>query len=158
MNKTEISEVQRMDSLWPLVILASTLGINWVLYFVLHETDLTALYASVGTASFIAGLLSLVRLEVGWNSEMLKVKLWPFMFTPTVFKAEDIASVSLQTYKPIRDYGGWGLRYSKKNGKAYTVKGNVGLVILLTSGKKVLIGTSQPDKWQPFIALYQKKQ
>lgn len=149
MKKSVITETQQMDSLWSLIIVATTLGLNWVLYFIMHERDMTVFYVSITTAALIAGLLSFTRLDVRWDGESFNVKLRPYMFSPLEIKKEDISSISLRTYKPVREFGGWGLRYSKRFGKAYTIKGNSGLQIELKSGKKILIGTSHPEMWRP---------
>ena len=58
----------------------------------------------------------------------------------------DIEEVSIKTYNPFAEYGGWGNRGFKKN-KAYTIDGNKGLMLLLKDGSKVLIGTKKPDEF-----------
>jgi hypothetical protein len=49
------------------------------------------------------------------------------------------------TYRPIIDYGGWGVRFGRK-GMAYNVSGNIGLLISRKNGKTILIGTQKPDE------------
>ena len=48
-------------------------------------------------------------------------------------------------YKPIREYGGWGIRYGR-GGKAYNVSGNKAVQLVLKNGKRLLIGSQRPDK------------
>jgi hypothetical protein len=50
------------------------------------------------------------------------------------------------------EYGGWGIRYSW-NGIAYNTKGNMGLQIVMNTGKRILIGTQKPEE----LAAYLKK-
>jgi hypothetical protein len=50
------------------------------------------------------------------------------------------------TYRPIREYGGWGIRFAGKRGTAYTVSGNRGVQLVLTNGKKILIGSQLPNE------------
>jgi di/tricarboxylate transporter len=63
-----------------------------------------------------------------------------------VIRMEEIKSVEVREYRPVRDYGGWGIRYSAKQGLAYNVSGNKGVQLELTSGKRVLIGSQQSDR------------
>lgn len=56
-----------------------------------------------------------------------------------IFPWEQIASASIVGYNPIQDFGGWGLKKSKKYGKGYTTKGNKGLWIQLTDGQSILL-------------------
>lgn len=58
----------------------------------------------------------------------------PFVNKTRFIPAEDIENITLEKINPIRDFGGWGLRYSKKYGKAYTTQGNHVLRIHLKTG------------------------
>lgn len=71
----------------------------------------------------------------------LAVRLFPFPGRRIAY--EDIQNVEVVQYRPIRDYGGWGLRWSR-TGTAYTVSGNIGVRVELRNGKHVLIGTTTP--------------
>jgi hypothetical protein len=57
----------------------------------------------------------------------------------------DIAGCEVRTYRPIRDYGGWGIRYGPA-GKAFNVSGNRGVQLKLTNGKRLLIGSQRPEE------------
>lgn len=46
-------------------------------------------------------------------------------------RRSDIKNMNIITYNPIAYYGGWGIRFGNK-GKAYSVRGNQGLLIELT--------------------------
>jgi hypothetical protein len=52
--------------------------------------------------------------------------------------------VSIEKINPLRDFGGWGLRYSRQWGKAYTTSGKVVLRLVLRSGK-MLNFTADPN-------------
>jgi hypothetical protein len=50
----------------------------------------------------------------------------------------------VRTYKPIAEYGGWGLRSGIfGNGQAFNVYGNTGLQLELKNRKKLLFGTQK---------------
>ncbi len=82
-----------------------------------------------------------------------------FRFFPFHYKFQQIGWNKIEkfeviTYKPIRDYGGWGIKFGK-NGKAYNVAGNRGLQLQLKSGKNILIGTQKPDELSDFLSKLQ---
>ena len=53
---------------------------------------------------------------------------------------EEINGFDVQTYRPIRDYGVWGVRYGRK-GKACNTSGNRGAQQELSNSKRILIGS-----------------
>jgi len=67
-----------------------------------------------------------------------------FTFTDFIIPFNKIKDYKIRVYRPIIDYGGWGISFSKF-GKAYTISGKIGLHIELSNGKKILIGTQNPD-------------
>ena len=50
---------------------------------------------------------------------------------------EDVSEYEVRTYRPILEYGGWGIRYGIK-GRAYNVSGNRGVQLVLHEGKRLL--------------------
>jgi hypothetical protein len=62
-----------------------------------------------------------------------------------------IARWEARTYRPIRDYGGWGVRFGPR-GRAYNVSGNRGVEITLANGKRVLVGSQRADDLAAAIA------
>lgn len=61
-----------------------------------------------------------------------------------VIPSGEIAGVAARTYRPIREYGGWGIRGIGSN-RAYNTSGDQGVQLVLTNGNRILIGTQQPD-------------
>ena len=51
-----------------------------------------------------------------------------------------------RTYRPILEYGGWGIRYTMGRGWAYNVSGNQGVQLELASGKRILIGSQRAEE------------
>ena len=66
-------------------------------------------------------------------------------FTNFIIPFNKIRSYKIREYRPILEYGGWGIRFNR-TGKAYTVSGKIGMQIELSNGKEILIGTENPDK------------
>lgn len=99
----------------------------------------------------MAGLLWLMwasRLVTEVRDDGVYVRFFPFHRHFKVFLWEDIESFEARTYRPILEYGGWGLRFGL-GGTAYNVSGNRGLQLVLGSGgwsDRLLIGTQRPEE------------
>jgi hypothetical protein len=50
-----------------------------------------------------------------------------------------------RTYRPILDYGGWGIKLGPK-GWVYSVNGKEGVQLVLAKGRPLLIGSKRPDE------------
>jgi hypothetical protein len=50
-----------------------------------------------------------------------------------------------RTYHPIRDYGGWGIKFGVK-GWVYSVNGREGVQLVLEKRRPLLIGSKRPDE------------
>lgn len=106
---------------------------------------------SVVVVVFIFVLFIFTKLETRIDEAGITIRFFPFQRIYYYVKWDEVSEVSVRTYKPIREYGGWGIRYSLKNGKAYNVSGNKGLQLTLVSGKKFLIGTQKPEQLEAFL-------
>jgi hypothetical protein len=49
------------------------------------------------------------------------------------------------TYRPLNDFGGWGIRYGPK-GTAYNVSGNRGVMLYFSRKKTIMIGSQRPEE------------
>jgi len=91
-------------------------------------------------------LFFILKLETEVRSDGLYVRFFPVHIRYKKFGAADLEQYYARWYRPILEYGGWGIRCSfTGKGKAYNVSGIKGLQLVLTNGKKLLIGSQQPD-------------
>ena len=100
----------------------------------------------IGVPIAITAMFLLLKLETEVRTDGLYVRFFPFHIHFKRFAREELSEYYARQYKPIREYGGWGIRYSLRNGKAYNVSGNRGVQLVLSSGKKLLIGSQKPDE------------
>jgi len=92
-------------------------------------------------------LFRFLTLETIINEEGINFRFRPFQRKPKVIKTSDIIHYEVKKYSPLKDYGGWGIRYgSGKNGRAYNVSGNQGVLFEFKNGKKFLLGTQKPSE------------
>ncbi len=94
----------------------------------------------------LAVLFWMAKLETQVRSDGLYVRLFPFHINFKKFSFEDFSQYYVRQYRPILEYGGWGIRCSFRNGRAFNVSGNKGLQIVFKNGKKLLIGSQKPQE------------
>jgi len=80
----------------------------------------------------------------------INLRFFPFHWSFRKYAWSSIERFEIITYKPISEYGGWGIRYGNK-GKAYNIRGNVGLQLYFKNGKKILIGTQKGSELSNFL-------
>lgn len=64
---------------------------------------------------------------------------------PLHLKVSDITSVELHSFAPLRDFGGYGIRFNSKM-RAYFLSGTRGVKLTTEEGKNYLIGSDYPDR------------
>lgn len=65
---------------------------------------------------------------------------------------------SVRKYNPIGEFGGWGYRITfGSQGKALNVRGDMGIQLEYDKGKRLLIGTQDPEAARKTIAAYLEK-
>jgi hypothetical protein len=91
-------------------------------------------------------LFRTMKLVIEVRSDGIYYKYPPFIIKMKNYHVDEIKSYTIRTYQPIREYSGWGIRYSwAGSGRAITVKGKTGLQLYLKNGKKVLLGTQRSE-------------
>ena len=98
----------------------------------------------------IGFLIWVARLETEVRQDGLYIRYVPFHRRFKRFKAEDLSEYHARTYRPVLEYGGWGIRCGWK-GRAYNVSGNRGVQLVFRDGRRVLIGSSQPPELEAAI-------
>lgn len=104
----------------------------------------TSLLFMTGFVLLFNLLFFYLKLETRIDAMGIAVRFFPFHLRERQYKWEEIKSVELRTYKPIAEYGGWGLRGFGAN-KALNVSGNLGLHIIFQNGNTLLIGTNDSE-------------
>jgi len=94
----------------------------------------------------VALLFITLKLETEVRTDGFYVRFFPVHLSYKKFPPQDIIQHYQRQYRPILEYGGWGIRYSFKAGKAYNVSGNQGVQLILKNNKRLLIGSKKPDQ------------
>ena len=111
-------------------------------------SDTALLLTGTATILLSLGLLALflgMRLVTEVRGDGLRVRFFPFHLREIVFRPGEIRAWEAEEYRPLLDYGGWGIRYGR-GGKAYNVSGNRGVRLEFTDGQRLLIGSQRADE------------
>lgn len=104
----------------------------------------------IAFAGLVLGLFGVARLDVTVDDSAVIVFFPPFHRRPRRFDLSDIAEAAARDYDPLTEYGGWGIRLGVK-GWAYNVSGSRGVQLVLTNGKRILIGSQRADELEAAI-------
>jgi len=116
---------------WGVVLLALVLGIGLPALFIFMHVRTTVLPGS------------------------LVVEVVPF--SRRKIAPAEIVRFGVRTVRPIRDYGGWGIRgWGGK--RAYLMSGDTGVELDLVNGDTILIGSSRPQELAAAIAAMKNSQ
>jgi hypothetical protein len=148
-------EKQKFNQLWVLLIL----GFSFI------AACISAYVSSMNTESVIAliviGIICLLFTSINLESKIdtvgISYRMTPFELKYKTIKWEDLESVEVRTYSPIKEFGGWGWRIGN-SGSARNIKGNKGIQTIQRSGKKLLIGTQKPKFAEASIENFFKKE
>jgi hypothetical protein len=162
MTKIYFNETQRFDQWWLKLLMTVILSISLVpIYygtilqlttgkqFGNHPLNNQSLVIMDIILTLIVGIsvsfIFFLKLKTTITKTGITISFKPFVNNKTI-NPSDIDRWEVKKYNPIKDYGGWGVRYGNKaKGTAYTVKGNIGLMLFLKNRRPVLIGTQRPD-------------
>ena len=148
-------EVQRFRQFWIwILVIALSLMMIWgmVQQIVLGKPfgnnpapDIVLIIIAVVIGFGLPIFFYVTNLTTEVRDDGMYVRFFPFHTSFRKIGLEDINGFDVQTYRAIRDYGGWGIRYGRK-GKAYNVSGNRGVQLQLSDGKRILIGSQHPEE------------
>lgn len=148
------SENQRFRLLWVKIVIGiAAIGAAGPMLYHLFSGQISSvpLHALVNTIVPVVLIVAIVFL---FNLLELRIRVVPtavlYKFHPIQRKwhqinADAIISCKQVTYHPLREYGGWGIRYSSKKGSAYNVSGNKGVRIEKKNGQKIMLGSQQSE-------------
>ncbi len=149
------SETQRPRQSWLFLIIGFIAAVGWAIFVQqivrgrpvgnnpMSDWGVWVLTALLGVGVPLFFLW--FRLETTVYSDRVEIRMLPFSYR--VIRAAEITHAAARTYRPLREFGGWGLRWGFSGfgaNRAYTISGNEGVQLVLRDGKRVLIGSRHP--------------
>lgn len=170
MARKTFKETQRFNQIWIWIIL---IPISLYLIYLVVDSLYTQFYLhqpwgdkpmTDNMLLLFAAFMLLMSIGLPWSIASLQLltsideKGVSYKFKPLHRKYRtllwvDIAKIFVRKYRPILEYGGWGIRFGR-NGRAYNTSGNEGIQLLLTNKKKILIGTHKSREAKEVLEYY----
>ena len=157
-------EEQRLDQWWMQLVklmLIAFLGYLVYSWYILNEGvdelgNYDYLIQVMVIAAVVLNLLLFYSIKLRTEIDEIGIhyQFIPFQRAAKIIRWAEIQDCYTREYKAILEYGGWGYRTSFGKGKAYNIKGNKGIQIVLLNGKKILIGTQKTEDAAQVIGRY----
>jgi len=142
MTMTIFEENQSFRQLWLWTLMLAILAVLLVASLLTPES---APWIALGFVLAVTLLLYSMRLSVQVDTEAVRIRFFP-IWKKTIPLVE-IVRWEARTYRPILEFGGWGIRWSPfGKGWAYNVSGNQGVQLELANGKRILIGSQRAEE------------
>lgn len=143
MENVLFEETQRLS---PLIILAIVVAVLVVFGLVYWRTG-GALSRPVwmllgGTAVFLAALVAMSRMQTEVTADSVDISMF-YLISESIPHGQ-IAEHQVLEYRPLREFGGWGLRYGP-SGRAYSMSGSEGVRLVLDDGSQITLGSQNAE-------------
>jgi hypothetical protein len=80
------------------------------------------------------------------HNDGIYLRFFPLHRKFKFYSYTEIEKYEVRTYRPIYEYGGWGIRFGH-SGRAYNVSGNKGIQLIFKNKKKLLIGSQKAEEF-----------
>lgn len=108
--------------------------------------DAYALAAITALAAFIALIAVFLKSKVTVTGGQVSIRTVPTRIIP----AEDIAGCDVEDVKPVRQFGGWGTRWTFRK-RGYVIAGLNGVRIRQAGGPDIVICSRRPEELKKAI-------
>jgi len=103
-------------------------------------------------------LFFVIQLRTRIDERGVHYAFYPIQRNMRTIPWNQIESCRVRKYSPLGEYGGWGYKITfGSQGKALSVRGNMGIQLEYNKGKRLLLGTQDPETAQRIITGYQEK-
>ncbi|MGC6428122.1 MAG: hypothetical protein ACON4Y_06710 [Flavobacteriales bacterium] len=96
-----------------------------------------------------------LKLNTRVSNKGLHYQFFPIHLRERTIPFDDIQSFKARTYSPMKEFGGWGIRFGFET-KAYNVSGDKGLQLVLKNERKVLFGSQDHKAFEKAMKTAQK--
>lgn len=152
-------ERQKIRHLWLWLGMICMAGISLVFFYNVYFYDYIFIdkpsdyvYIIVPFIPFlIIILLQIARLDTQIDQTGIYYQFFPFHLKKRKIEWNSIERAYVRQYRPIKEFGGYGIRGFTKKNRAYNVSGKFGLQIILKNGNRLLIGTQKSIELEEVI-------
>ncbi|MDE2882950.1 MAG: hypothetical protein OXU69_09585 [Gemmatimonadota bacterium] len=106
---------------------------------------LTLAGIGVGMLLVVSLTAMFIRLDVEVRADHIFIAFGPVNLVRKRISFSDIESVRGLTFRPLIEFGGWGIRW-RPGRTAWTIRGNQAAAITLSGGKQIYVGSQHPQR------------
>jgi len=142
-------------------------GVYWIITLLIIGLVLIAVFGAVQTReaeipAFVGVIIALIpilfgRMVTDIDSHNINIRFGYLRWMEKKIPISDIEQVEVVTYRPLRQFGGWGIRCGRFHGErtvCYSMRGSKGVLVVLSDytsmwfikTKRVIIGSQMPEK------------
>ncbi len=104
-----------------------------------------ALGLVIGEAFFMIVVVFLLHMTTEVSPTGLRVSFGWAPTNPRIIDIQSIRCTQVVNYRPLADYGFWGVRAGRDGERAFIARGTRGVRLELIDGTKLLIGSQRPE-------------
>ncbi len=155
-NKGEVlfHEAQPARMWWARLIILAVAAFAW--WFFIEQIAFRTPVGTNPASDLVVAIIWLV-FGIGFPLFFYSMKLMTDVRTDAVYlrffpvwsrtiPLKDIVTDEARQYRPLAEYGGWGIRVGRHKKRAYNMSGNRGVELELTDGTRMLIGSQRPEE------------
>jgi len=158
-NQILFQETQRFKQWWVILLLGC---INILFIYscvqqvafgnIIGNNPMSDLALIITTFAFVVFtfLFFSLKLDTEIREDGIYVRFFPFRIKLKKHNWDDMTKTYVRQYKPIMEFGGWGIRGFKSN-RALSVSGKEGLQLEFKDKNRLLIGSKQCQKIEEVI-------
>ena len=149
-NDLSYSERQRFRQwwLWTLVLIGPAISLGTIFQDIVLSSSFDTNPTNYSFLIILGVAFPLFMYTTGLDTQVGKLGVFvcfrPFHRKWLVFRFDDIHKAESHIYRPLKDYGGWGIR-SGRGSKAYNVSGDKGVLLTMKDGKTIMIGSKNHE-------------
>ena len=139
----KFSEIQRIPRGFSYTILIIMILVDSLAVTIAPPSEkLVAMIVTMLPLILVSVLLIAVSMETKIENNQLSIKT--LFFIKSTIPLNNIISSEVITYRPLRDFGGFGVRYAQ-GGVMYNMHGKQAVKLTLKDNKIIYIGTQKPQ-------------
>ncbi len=156
-NKILFRETQHLLAEWLIYGLAGLILLtNFIVIYAFRGFNLDLDLVFFLITPLIPFIFYFVKMNTEIDEQGININYSHFYKRKILFN--EIAEAYVRKYRPIIEYGGWGLKGWKKSNRAYNIRGDKGLQLELLNSDRVLIGTQKPEELAKIIENIKNKE
>lgn len=141
--REQIVETQRLSLGLLVFLFFSSLALFLIInVFLKTDTGWFGYFFMILLLFMLVLLYNVVSMETVVTRKYLKIRIHPFINES--INLSDIVDVNTVSYRPLLDFGGWGLRFNDK-GTMYSVRGNKAVILTMSDNKVFYVGSNIPS-------------